>query len=177
MKKKAFTLIELVITMVLSGILVIAMTCQFVTLSSFTRKVGRGLGNMTGISEPTAVREARIVTHHMQRVLRFAKPNFFITSLPNGYCRIMFILEGGHFDPVQTDLGAYYVFIKTQQDGSYAPGLYYYINGVTTLLSNAVASFSATWDSNTKMLNLKLNFTDSQITVPVETSVRVLGDT
>ena len=65
MKNKGFTLTELIVTMVIGSIIILAITVQFVAEYRFRRAIEeRG----------DSSREARIAMNHMARVLRFVVP-------------------------------------------------------------------------------------------------------
>lgn len=178
MKKRGFTLIELVITMVLIGILILAMSCQFVALVRFNPATESADG--TRKESAVASREALVVMRHMTRVLRFAKPDSISVSIDS---RIAAAIEGGHLlnlVPNDLDSFCYYRLDKTEMPYKFFSVLSdldvpFQQSPDEILLSSNVTSFLPTWDPATKLLTLKLEFTDKKVTLPVETVIRVLG--
>jgi len=160
MKKNGFTLTEVIVTLLLSGILLLVLTCQFIALSRFSAALK---------DRVEAAREARIVTRHMARVLRFAKVN------PNpafASDRLTVTVEGGHFiGEFPIDTVCYY-----ELDNSLTPASFDFNNGTSKIsLSQAVTSFTASYNSVTEEIMLQLQFTKNNATVPIQTTIKVLG--
>jgi prepilin-type N-terminal cleavage/methylation domain-containing protein len=65
MDNRGLTLTELIVGMVISGIIFLALTCQFVAELTFRTMIN---------DQIAATDEASIVMRHMTRVLRYAKP-------------------------------------------------------------------------------------------------------
>lgn len=197
MKKNAFTLVELLITILISSALAFAMIWQFVALDKFNNMVIYTFtfqgGRPTEWSRPVAEREARIVIHQMSNVLRFAKPLSF-SFIDNGNeNRISFTVEGGHIAAFPADTSCYFRLDKSPDAYSNPRNILYFYDGtqetvisgsewvegeIKDFLYSCVVSFctdNTIWDDNTKMLTLKLIFSYGATTIPIETAIKVLG--
>ncbi|MDO8536260.1 MAG: type II secretion system protein [Candidatus Omnitrophota bacterium] len=175
MKKNGFSLAELVTAMVLSGILVTALTCQFVAMSKFSNV-------LQGKIE--AAREARIIMHHMARTIRSAKPDAVSPVSPDfvnnaNENKITVTTEAINPNWTKTYVpGCYY-----RLDNTTNPKAFYFFDGTSEiLLSRAVTYFNtdntgnALWDPATNELKLQLQFTVNNVTIPIETTMQVLGE-
>ncbi len=88
MRTRGVTLIELVTAMVLAGILLLVMTCQFIANQNFTKAVN----NRTAAAQETAV-----IMHHITRTLRFARSDLAVSKNDGRYASsISFTIEGTH---------------------------------------------------------------------------------
>ncbi len=65
MNNRGLTLVELIVAMVIGGIIVFALTCQFVAELTFRAMIN---------DQIAATDEASIAMHHITRVLRYARP-------------------------------------------------------------------------------------------------------
>ena len=75
-KNRGLTLTELIIAMVIGGIVLLAITCQFVAEQTFRTSINNRIA---------AINDASIAMHHMTRVLRYAKPSTVSTAPATGY--------------------------------------------------------------------------------------------
>jgi len=104
MKNRGITLVELTLTMVLSGILLLVMTCQFIAHQAITTRIN----NEIAISQEEAV-----IIEHMSRTLRFAfstgKTGVYKGPLandpyyPNPAKSLSVTVEGGHIAGIDSN--------------------------------------------------------------------------
>ena len=184
MKKSSFTIVELVITMVLSGILLLVLTVQFVAMI----RMGDTIQNK---AEPS--REAYIVLAQMADVLRFAKPSAVggITFTSNGDDKLSATIEGypdfpntaGHIPLIpntalcsyRRDAGENNLYFKRGTDNEVLLG-----GTVEDDYSHPrpehvhVTYFNAIWDPTNYVITIKLIFTQGGFDIPVETTIKVL---
>ena len=173
LKKKSFTLVELAITMVLGGILILTLAVQFVAMV----RLGDVLKNK---AEPS--REAYIVMAHMTNVMRFAGPSTIsFTSDDNGEL-LAATIEGGHIPLISGNTACHYRRDKTTN-------CLYFLGpaGVEEILSEYVTYFYAGWGNENdkdpikneakarRELTLKLTFTRNGSSLPDETKIKVLA--
>ena len=168
-KKSGFTLIELIITIVLAGILITAMICQFVSLIRFNKMV-EFVGGQTR-EAPLAVREARIVLSSLTRVLRFATT---VTTDFNANT-LTATIEGGHISLIPTPPATRTITYQLSGDGLH------FID--TTAGTNVVISKNvkqlvhpslSSWDPVNKETTLWLIFFDDNGNYPIETKIKAL---
>lgn len=161
-KKSGLTLIEIIITMVLGGILITAMLSQFLALIRFNETVERVSGQTR--ETPMAVREARVVLSGLARVLRFA------TNVTPGLDAFTATIEGGHIELAPDPL----VDVTITYRIDTLPGPSYELHfvdpsGTDMLISNNVRRLTASWDSQRTVLNII--FFDDNGDFPIETTI------
>lgn len=97
MRTRGMTLVELVTAMVLAGILLLVMTCQFIA----HQRITTGINNQNA-----AAQEAVVAMRHMSKTLKFAlfadstkyKPPKTVPADPRYARSVRFTIEGG--DPI-----------------------------------------------------------------------------
>lgn len=166
LKKSSFTLLEMTVTMVVSGILILALSYQFVAMARFKTIIENK-------AEPS--REAYIVLNHMMHVLRFAKASSAIEfpGVVSTEERLTATIEKGHISMIPTsDTVCYYRRIK-------ATNVLYFKAGTDAEreLSRYVAYFDAgaVGAAPNREIILKLIFSKGDTVTPIQTKIRVLG--
>ena len=167
MKKNGLTLIELIITMVLAGILITAMICQFTALVRFNKMVEFVSGQTR--ETPLAVREARVVLKSLTHVLRFAK------AMITGTNTLTATIEDGHISlgpPPGTD------HIVVYQLQGNALHFIDQVAGTDVIISENVSQLSASWNYGKKETTLILTFTDANNNddLTINTKIKALTD-
>ncbi len=160
--RKGFTLVELIVTSTLAAILVLTITCIMAATVNFNKILKNRV---------EAVREARVVTHSMTYVLRFAKATPAITfpGIVSTEERLTATIEKGHIPTITSDAVCYYRRDKATNYLYFKAGA-----GAEQKLSGYVTSFDVGIVPGE--LTLKLIFTVSEETVPVESKVKLLGN-
>jgi|GEM_PF-2042365 len=139
MNRKALTVIELVVAMVLTGILGLVMTIQFVSEQRFRASIQNDLA---------ALQEAQLAMNHMTRVLRFACGIDYIAG--GGWPSTSTIdaeIEGSHLNLVPNRCYVRYQFNAAQHTVEY----YDNSNNTTVTIARNIQSLhfidpSGVWD-------------------------------
>jgi prepilin-type N-terminal cleavage/methylation domain len=164
-KRRALTLIELLMAMLLGAILTAAVLYQLIAMS-------RSSNAIKNKADPSV--EAYVAMDHMSKVLRFA------TTTPEYYsdffgCAQMLgaQYEGGHVNAVPSN-GWYFYFRMI------GTNCFYFATDWTNqdtyvLLANDCTNFNATWDAAKKEIWVQLTFTKNGSSVTTETTIKVLG--
>jgi len=166
---KGLTLVELMITVTIASILV----CMTIALMVATANFGKLLRYRM-----EATREARLVTRDMTSILRFGTG--VVTTTDNAACQsVKVLIEDHHFDIAHVPADSEVTYSRTKSNNEFHRILS--AGGETSsdvLLSSKVSDFQTigAWNSAKRELTLKLKFTVNGTTVPVESSVKLLGD-
>ena len=178
MNRRGLTLTELIVVLMLSAILITVVTIQFVMMA--------GLKTDTG-DKAYVIREARLIMNHMSKVLRFAKPDgtlhFFINGTSTKEIRAN--IRKGHINLVTgSDTVCYYKQVISE-DG-FTPNDFCFKKGEGStewqVIGRGVTSFDADntgnrlWDPATKLLTLRFTVTRKNASIPVETTIKVIGE-
>lgn len=174
-KKSSFTLLEMSITMLLGGILIMALVSQFVAMARFKTA-------LENKADPS--REAYIILDHMTRVLRFASATGTISFASNSNEDILTAdIEGGHaaLVPLTTTPPAppNLTTCSYQRSNLTADKNYFYFQvgeGDKQEISKYVTYFfaEATGTAPNREITLKLIFSKGDTVTPVQTKIRVL---
>ena len=174
MVKRGVTLIELIIVLSISGIVILAVTAQFVTALSFQSMIG---------DQATATTEAEMAMHSMTRVLRYAKYSQPVTTPDDtsGTSVKATISGNGYLDeiPLNVDTPVTFTRIKTGDDANkftYKIGS----SGTANTIATGITFFSAKYPadaSDPTNHNLVLNITATKNTrsSSLESQVHLLG--
>ena len=178
MRKKGFSLVELVMTIVLSSILLLVMTCQMIALVRFNRITEFS----SGVTQeaPVAVREANIIMRHMERNLRNVFPDEnnpgsshpVTPTTPNNWSLSAWIREVNNAGSENWHKIEYYY---NTEDNS----IYFKSQGADIPLSRNLdsANSSITYDSDTHVFTIHLTFKDSNNrSIAVDTRVKAVGE-
>lgn len=155
MHKRGMTLVELTIAMVLGSILVMVMTVQFVT----NLRVTNAVKDRIAISQ-----EASFAINHMNRVLKFARPNPTI-----GASSITANIEGGHLPEFTVQTQVIYAFNSAAKTFSYTVGA-----GSPVVIARGVSSFVPNFSTATNDFTITLATTKGTQTVTVDTIIHAL---
>ena len=169
LRRVGFTLVELAITVTIASILV----CMTMSLMVATANFGNLLRYRV-----EATREARIVMRDMTGILRFGTGA--VITVDDAACQsVKVLIEDHHLDPIRVPANSEVTYSRTKSNNELRRILS--AGGVTSsdiLLSSNVSDFQTTgaWNSTKRELTLKLKFTVNGATVPIESSVKFLGD-
>jgi len=169
MTKKGLTLIELVITMVISSLIALALMIFFVAEYRF---------RVADREKIALIREANIAMHHMTRILRFARAGTIDDGIDAGVGvldRIGDITNGDGIEimdnvtPIPAG-GAVVEYVRT------AGNVFQYTQdaGPPVDVATNITGLSTDW--NDPDLTINLAASDGNNAVNLQTSVRVLGD-
>jgi len=172
MKKNGITLIELITTMLIAGIIGLAIAAHFIHEYRF-RAAAR--------DRIAFSREAGIAMNHITRVLRFAIPDTIETEYENDSLKkIEADIEGGHLDLTGT-VEKESIFYQYDP----GPGIITYGQGDNDAveLATNIIFFDVDWpgdDSQEAEPELKIRLTagnaDGSISIPLVTTIRVLPE-
>ncbi|MCX5667780.1 MAG: prepilin-type N-terminal cleavage/methylation domain-containing protein [Candidatus Omnitrophica bacterium] len=165
MNNRGLTLVELIIAMVISGIIFLALTCQFVSELTFRTMINNQIA---------ATNEASIVMRHMTRVLRYAKPLTISTTTASGYATsimatIDYAAAGSNLPEFTADTVVTYGR-KSDNTFEYSKG------GVVDVISNRITAFPATsswWDGAD--LTIQITAQQGNKSSSLNTKIHVLG--
>lgn len=164
MKKSGITLIEMSVAMVLSAVILVALTYQIASITQFKNAVQDKID---------AEREAYFVVRNMSDMLRFAIPNSNFVLSPNtnpqtldadiAANRLTSIPAGGRIT-YSRNINTHSLSLTI---GTTSP----------VTLSNYVDSWNLNnvWDSNTNKLIIDFSITKNKVTIPVRTTIKVIG--
>ncbi|MDO8536037.1 MAG: prepilin-type N-terminal cleavage/methylation domain-containing protein [Candidatus Omnitrophota bacterium] len=167
-KKRSFTLIEMIIAMTLAMILTLAVSYQFVAMVQF----GNALKN-----KATPLREANIVIAHMTNMLRSADPGSIIfefndLSHPPSHERLQFTLNGTtyYYETNITAVRNNYLYFSTIPDSFLSKDI----------ISRNVGCLQASYDAANHLLTIMLRLEKNETSVNVNaitvvTTIKVLG--
>jgi len=167
LRLKGLTLVELVVTMLIASVLV----CMTISLMVATANFGKLLRYRV-----EATREAKIVMSDMTNILRFGTGN--VIMVDNAACQSVKVSIEDHrlsIVPANSEV----TYSRTKNNNELHRILS--ADGVTSsdlLLSSNVSDFQTigAWNNTKRELTLKLKFTVNGTTVPIESSVKLLGD-
>lgn len=162
MNRRGMTLIEVIMVLVLGGILLLAMTAQFIADVKFRRIIN----DQIAISQ-----EAAVAVNHMTRTLRFAVPDSIQINTfgPSAY-QLTATIEPGHLAGFTTNKQVTY-----QRWGD--PTIRYLVSGANlVIIARNIASFVPSWDPATKELTLTFTVTKGSQSVTISTKIYVLPD-
>ena len=174
-KKSSFTLLELAITMIVGGILILALASQFVAMSRFKTA-------LENKADPS--REAYIALNHMAHVLRFAQ-----TTTPPVWYSGTYILaasiEGGHIALIPlttTPPAAPNSSLCYYQWDPVGGGLYFEALAAPWTgrqkIADHITYFNAVVTGTTSGYEITINLISSKgdTVTPVQTKIKVLGE-
>ena len=170
MDRKGITLIELTITMTLSGILMLSAALFFVSQTSFIKLIQDKI---------TAEREARIVINHMSKIIRIANPGddyVFSAGASEDYLRTK--IKGGYIGTFPSDK---YVKYELAKDGPAKGELSFYVSDTTSFgspiyaISNSVSFFDAQRDPNTDNITLTIRVDVGGHEITTKTAIKAIG--
>jgi prepilin-type N-terminal cleavage/methylation domain-containing protein len=163
MNNRGLTLIELTVTMVIGGIIFLALTCQFVAELTFRTMINNQIG---------ATDEASIAMRHMTRVLRYAKPSTVSTVIVSGYvtsitATIDKAVAGSNLPEFTADTVVIY--------GRKSVNTFEYKRGTDApiIISNRITDFPVTWVNPN--LTIQLTAQQGNKNSSLNTRIRVLG--
>jgi len=161
MENKGLSLIEVILALVISGIVILAMTCQFIAETRF-----RG----TLKDDFATIEEADVAMYSMSRAMRFAYPaNITATSgTLNAY------IEGGHIQPFNMDdpdtpVEVTYQLNSTTHTVDYTLGA----NSPMALIRN-VTKFEPEFNSTTNTTTITLTVEKGNKKIPLRTKIKTL---
>ena len=168
LKKSSFTLLEMAITMTLAGILILALTSQFLAMARFKT-------SLENKAEPSL--EAYIVLNHLTNVLRFAKSDGTFSFVSDPSTDLLTAnIEGGRITlipdqaPNPNFVTCYYRRYRSTNS------LYFQIGtNPEQLLSGYVTYFDAGMDMTGNEITLKLIFSRGGTVTPIQTKLKALG--
>ena len=178
MNRTALTLTELIVVMMVGAILIAVVTVQFVMMTGFKTDMG---------DKAYVIREARLIMSHMSRVLRFAQPGTLYFVEDANTQKIYANIRKGHISMVTESEGDKVCYYKRviSEDG-FAPNDFCFAKGEgsTTwqVIGRGVTFFDVDntgnrlWDPDTKLLTLRFTVTKNSTSIPVETTIRVMGE-
>jgi hypothetical protein len=176
MKRRALTLIELIISITLAGILIAVIIPQFVMLTSLKMAVE---------DRVYVMREALITMNRMSGILRFAKPSsiWLVGDLgtPIGWTILQARIEGGHTARIPTEIGGSMMFMPNPDNP--ALGVIIWIaGGNPEWIGQNITSWdrdntgNRLWNPATKLLTLRITVTKNNASAHIERVVKILGD-
>jgi hypothetical protein len=171
------------LTLILGGILALALASQFVALARFRTAIENK-------AEPA--REAYVLLNHMTHVLRFAKTTPLPVFTSNGTEeRLTATIEGGHIGTIPSNTACYYRRVKSTNR-------FYFKNGTATeeKISEYITYFNAVVDvpGETTLYDpilpapgtytattpgdimLQLIFSKGDTVTPIQTTIQVMGE-
>jgi type II secretory pathway component PulJ len=169
MSKRALTLIELTVSLTLVGVILVALIPQFIMLTRL---------KMDMDDRVYAMREALVVMEHMSRVLRFAEPEQI--KFDDDRQELQAKIRKDHLTAIPNDTVCTYkrdssnALIFTRKDlpeGQQAQ-----------IISNEVTFFDIDntggrlWDLTSRRLTLRFTVTKNNAVVPMETTIKVIGE-
>ena len=169
MNNRGFTLIELIIAMVISGVIFLALTCQFVADQTFRAMINNQIA---------ANSEASIAMRHMTRVLRYARPLTVSTTPVAGYdtsitATIDYAVAGNNLPEVTADTDVTY---GRKSDNTFEVKMG--TAGTPSIISKYITAFPVTptwWDSVYKNLTIQLTAQQGNKSSSLNTKIHVLG--
>ena len=168
LKKSSFTLAEMAIAMVISGILTLALASQFVAMARFKTA-------LENKAEPS--REAYIILNHMTHLLRFASATGGASFASDANVDLLTAdIEGGHITPILTTTTCYYRRYKATNSLTFQAG-----TGAEQELSKYVTYFNADIVDTAgtppdRKITLKFIFSKGDTVTPVQTKIKALGE-
>lgn len=186
MKRGAFTLIELVTTLVLSGILVCLITCIMVANVKLSDRVQ---------TSAEATREGMIALNHMTKVLRFAEPDTLDTNSSANPEYLFIGVEPGHIGLIPSNcLSIKYSRYKADTE-QYKANEFYFSTFSDSAGSNLISSEKVgddityidltkddpdpsknIWSSSAKELTIRIKAEKNGAVIPLQTKIKVLPD-
>ena len=162
MKRNGFTLVELIITMVMGGIIFLAMGSQFVAESRFRAALK---------NEISALGEARLAINHMARTLRFAVPSTVTITSGGNYSIVLGAdIEGGHISSVPVRSPVSYRRYAADNTLEYIFGA-----DAPAVIASNITDFNCAWDNTKSELTIKLTTEVKGERNYLETKIRALG--
>ena len=166
MENRGLTLVELIVVMVISGIIFLAVTCQFVAEQTFRTTIN---------DQIAATNDASIAMSHMTRVLRHARHSTVsINAIPVRY--IASIRATIDQDIAGTNLPEFtadtQVIYGRKQDNTFE---YTVGANVAQVISRNIIAFSATFDRTYKILTVSLTAQRGNKRSSINSKIRVLG--
>ena len=174
MKNRGLTLIEFIVAMVMGGIILLALTCQFVAEHTFRAMINNQIA---------ATNDASIAMRHMTRVIRYARQSTVSTTPAAGYnANITATIDRAAADISLPEFtGAGYTADPVVIYGRKSDDTFEYTinNGTPYVISNHIRTFSVTWDSAYKDLTIQLTAQypaqQGGRSSSLNTNIRVLG--
>ncbi|MDD5135861.1 MAG: prepilin-type N-terminal cleavage/methylation domain-containing protein [Candidatus Omnitrophica bacterium] len=166
MPNKGMTFIELIVALVISGFVVLIMTCLFVSEFVFQNQIA---------DQGAATTEAGMAMHYMARVLRYAVPSSPVTITDNAnVTSVTATIGSGYLDEITSNTAVTFSRIKT---GGTANNFTYKIGAAAaSTIATGITSFSSSYDSVNKELFLQVTATKNTRSSLLETKVHLLGD-
>ena len=186
MKKRGFTLIELMVALVLSAILFFALIAQFIIMVRFVEELKNRI---------ESVREARIAIRHMVRIMKFGIPEtvaispgghvlgWTLPGTPSPRMGLDVIVGEGSIGGIPANVTQIAYLVSTPAVGGVtslwifgwnADSQCIYQSKVCGNMDFATADLSS-WDPDTGEILLQLIFTKNNVGIPIETKIKLLG--
>ncbi len=198
MKNRGLTLVELVVAMTIGGIILLALTCQFVAEQTFRIMIN---------NQVAATNDASIAMRHMARILRYAKQSTirlndvddlrlgYVTTIratidrfvANGVVANSNLPEFGDYIPGEDNTIICEVIYGRKADNTFEYRLERWTKAtgetdyVTSNISNHITDFpvaSLWWtepDKSYKILTIQLTAQHGSESSSLESKIRVLG--
>ena len=167
MKKDGITLTELLISIILLGIMILATTCLFVAEQSMRYAVR---------DQINAIEEANIAIDHISKTLRFAKTSILIkieNDTPNYKKSVTATIAGGYIPGITVQTQVVYGW---RINGNPNDNTLECVIGTNApvVVSRDITDFDADWSD--KVFLIKLTATRKNASSPLETKIWALLD-
>ncbi len=165
MNKTGFTLIELMVTVLICGFIVLAMTCLFVAALKFYNTIS---------DQANATTDASLGMHSMQRVLRWATPSTTpSTGSGDGYImRVKVTINTtGNLPEILSNNTTVIFGLKADSNFEYKAGA-----AAAHVIANDITGFNPSWDSTNNELALQITATKNTRSSSLESKVHLLGE-
>ena len=169
MSNRGLTLTELIVAIVISGIVLLALTCQFVAEQTLQKTIQ---------DQVVATNDASIAVRHMARILRYAKQSTIqLCALPTGGYDTSIKATIDH-DSAGANLPEFtenntQIIYGRKNDNTFE----YTMGSTTYVVSNHITSFpvtSSSWDSANKNLTVQLIAQQGNESSSLDTKIHVL---